>query len=57
MASKIIQKVLDVQSANDSIKSPDIILQQLQETNKHLHKINKKIKISKHRQSRTNPIK
>lgn len=38
-------------------KNLDVIQEQLRQTNKHLHKINKKIKISKHQESRTNTIK
>lgn len=38
-------------------KAQDVILEQLRQANKHLHKINKKIKLSKHQQSRTNTIK
>lgn len=43
--------------AKESENAQDAILEQLQQTNKHLHKINKKIKISKHLESRTNTIK
>lgn len=53
----IARRIKLAPNANQSIKSRNAILEQLRQTNKHLHKINKKIKISKHQQSRTKAVK